>query len=101
MPNLTPVNLSHNGVTLELVPYGLTLRRLLVAGRDVLVGPEDAQELPAKGHHYRNTVIGRNTSRLPVREISVDAAGDHFTLKPEGESVALHGGVRHFFLLTA
>ncbi|KIY43967.1 galactose mutarotase-like protein [Fistulina hepatica ATCC 64428] len=91
LPSLAPT------LAVEIVPYGLTVRRLFVQAdgktHDVIVGPEDAQ------HHvttkYTNPVIGRYANRLPVGTHAIERNGikGQFTaLANETPLVSLHGG---------
>jgi len=97
--NFTPVTLTNGSLTLEILPHGLTLHRLLVksdkqnATHDVLIGPETPQDHLSQ--KYTNTIVGRYSNRLPVGKHSIERGeykADFTAVANENEHVSLHGG---------
>lgn len=96
----SPVILKNDEGTVELhvLPYGLTLHRLIVRTeggkeQDLLVGPEEPERCGSDGRLFRNTVVGRYANRLRVSAAAqhgVRLEGD------EGSDVSLHGGSHGF-----
>ncbi|PPQ77622.1 hypothetical protein CVT25_011233 [Psilocybe cyanescens] len=84
-------------LAVEILPYGLTIHRVLVKtdGRthDIVIGPEEPQ-----GHvtqKYTNTVVGRYANRVPVGTHALERKGikNEFTAQSnESPHVSLHGG---------
>jgi len=98
LPSLTP------SLALEVMPYGLTVHRLFVQAdgktHDLVIGPE--HHVLHRQIKYVNTIIGRYTNRLPVKEHSVASVRSpgtksSFTPVPnESPAVSLHGGPNGF-----
>ncbi|KDR68533.1 hypothetical protein GALMADRAFT_146199 [Galerina marginata CBS 339.88] len=88
-------------LALEILPYGLTIHRILVQtdGRthDIVIGPESPN-----GHvsqKYTNTIVGRYANRIPVGTHVIERTGvkSEFTALPnESPQVSLHGGPTGF-----
>ena len=94
-PAFEPVVLKNDEGTVELhiLPYGLTLHRLIVRTdgqeSDLLIGPEEAERCGSDGRLFRNTVVGRYANRLRVST----AAQHGLRLEgDDGSDVSLHGG---------
>ncbi|KAG6849595.1 hypothetical protein H0H93_007117 [Arthromyces matolae] len=95
LPSVTP------SLAVEILPFGLTVHRIIVQadGRthDIVVGPEEPQ-----GHvtqKYVNTIIGRYSNRIPVGVHAIERKGikGEINVKAnEGTAVSLHGGIVGF-----
>ncbi|KAL1738613.1 galactose mutarotase-like domain-containing protein, partial [Schizophyllum fasciatum] len=101
MAEFTPITLSlpslGPSLALEIIPFGLTIHRILVQAdgktHDILVGPEKPEDHTTR--RYINSVIGRYTNRLPVKPLQFERNGvkGEFTPIPnESPRVSLHGG---------
>jgi len=85
-------------LSLEVLPFGLTLNKLLINGdgktHDILIGPYDPldhQRLRA----FQNPIVGRYANRLPVGEHPIKKDGVQGVVTPilnEGTRASLHGG---------
>ncbi|KAG6827911.1 hypothetical protein H0H92_009980 [Tricholoma furcatifolium] len=105
MAEFKPVLLTLPAVTpslaIEILPFGLTIHRLIVQAdghtHDIVVGPEDPE-----GHvtqKYVNTIIGRYSNRIPVGKHSFERKGIRGEITApanEGTKVSLHGGIVGF-----
>ncbi|KAH0584875.1 hypothetical protein H2248_008153 [Termitomyces sp. 'cryptogamus'] len=95
LPSLTP------SLAVEILPFGLTLHRIIVQadGRthDIVVGPEDPE-----GHttqKYTNTIIGRFSNRIPAGTHNIERngiKGQITAIANEGPNISLHGGITGF-----
>lgn len=95
LPSLVP------SLALEILPYGLTIHRILVQtdGRthDIVVGPQSPEDHVTQ--KYTNTIIGRYANRIPVGTHVIERHGikNEFTaVANENPRVSLHGGPRGF-----
>jgi galactose mutarotase-like enzyme len=92
---MSAVELTYDNASLEILPYGLHLRRLALKRRDdaepfdVLVGPEDASVL-LQERSFRNSVVGRYANRLPDK---VELPNGTIAQLEGDSEVVLHGGV--------
>ncbi|KAF8805389.1 galactose mutarotase-like protein [Phlegmacium glaucopus] len=84
-------------LALEILPYGLTIHRLLVRDdnrtHDLVIGPELSHDHVTQ--KYTNSVVGRYANRVPVgtHPLERDGIKNSFTaLSNENELVSLHGG---------
>ncbi|KAG6840890.1 hypothetical protein C0991_003414 [Blastosporella zonata] len=105
MAEFKPVLLALPAVTpslaVEILPFGLTIHRIIVQAdghtHDIVVGPEAPQ-----GHitqKYVNTIIGRTSNRIPAGTHAIERNGvtGEITVKAnEGPNVSLHGGILGF-----
>ncbi|KIM40744.1 hypothetical protein M413DRAFT_446132 [Hebeloma cylindrosporum] len=84
-------------LALKILPYGLTIHKILVQndGRthDIVIGPESPQ-----GHvtqKYTNSIVGRYANRIPVGKHALERNGfssEFVALPNESPHVSLHGG---------
>jgi aldose 1-epimerase len=88
-------------LALEILPYGLTIHRVLVEtdGRthDIVIGPESPKDHVTQ--KYTNTIVGRYANRIPVGTHVLERAGikSEFTaISNESPEVSLHGGPTGF-----
>ncbi|CAA7269494.1 unnamed protein product [Cyclocybe aegerita] len=84
-------------LVLEILPYGLTIHKLLVQadGRthDVVIGPESPKDHVTQ--KYTNSIVGRYANRIPVGTHVLEKKGFKSELKAlanESPIVSLHGG---------
>jgi len=84
-------------VTVEVLPRGLTIHRLIICtdGRenDIVIGPEKPEDHVTQ--KYTNTIIGRYSNRIPVGKHILERKGfkSEFEAKAnENPQVSLHGG---------
>lgn len=109
MPENTPVRLELPGdspaLTVEVLPRGLTIHRLIVhaGGRDndIVIGPEKPEDHVTQ--KYTNTIIGRYSNRIPVGTHTLERNGikSEFEAKAnENPKVSLHGGPTGFDSVT-
>ncbi|KAF9534010.1 galactose mutarotase-like domain-containing protein [Crepidotus variabilis] len=106
MAEFKPVKLSSpghsdDGIAVEVLPYGLTIHKLLVQtdGRihDIVIGPENPTDHVAQ--KYTNSIVGRYVNRVPVGTHSFErngVRGDITALPNESPLVSLHGGPKGF-----
>lgn len=97
MAEFTPVQLKNGPLTLEVLPYGVTIHRFLaeVNGKthDLLIGPESPEG--HKTQKYTNSIVGRYANRIPVGTHTLTRNGHQSTLEAqanENPRVSLHGG---------
>ncbi|RDB29426.1 Aldose 1-epimerase [Hypsizygus marmoreus] len=95
LPSLTP------SLAVEVLPYGLTLHRIIVQadGRthDIVIGPEQPEDHVSQ--KYTNTIVGRYANRIPVGTHHLERHGiqSEFTaMANENPRVSLHGGPTGF-----
>ncbi|KAG9218721.1 hypothetical protein PLEOSDRAFT_1089196 [Pleurotus ostreatus PC15] len=88
-------------LALEVLPYGLTIHRVIVQpdGRthDLVIGPEAPED--HVGRKYNNTIVGRYTNRIPVGKHILERNGIKSELTAvanENPKVSLHGGPTGF-----
>ncbi|KAF9514624.1 hypothetical protein BS47DRAFT_1294915 [Hydnum rufescens UP504] len=85
-------------LALELLPYGLTLNKILINGdgktHDIVIGPYVLED-HKKSRRFQNTIIGRYSNRLPVGNHDIEKGGSKEVVAPianENTNVSLHGG---------
>ncbi|KAF5342062.1 hypothetical protein D9611_002072 [Ephemerocybe angulata] len=97
MSQFEPVQISNGPLTLEVLPYGVTIYRFLVKvgeqTHDLVIGPESPAEHQTQ--KYTNSIVGRYANRIPVGSHSLQRGGysSTFTAQAnENPRVSLHGG---------
>ncbi|KAG9031249.1 hypothetical protein FRB95_002952 [Tulasnella sp. JGI-2019a] len=95
LPSISPA------LALEVLPYGLTIHRILVNAdgktHDIVIGPNNTQE--HKTTPFLHTLIGRYSNRIPVGESTLEKDGVTSQLSvasTESPHVSLHGGADGF-----
>ncbi|KAG8864903.1 hypothetical protein FRB96_003489 [Tulasnella sp. 330] len=95
LPSISP------SLALEVLPYGLTIHRILVNGdgktHDIVIGPNNHQE--HKTTPFLHTLIGRYSNRIPVGDSTLEKDGVTSQLSiasTESPEVSLHGGADGF-----
>lgn len=97
MSEFVPVQISNGPLTLEVLPYGVTIHRFLVKvgekTHDIVIGPES----PAghKTQKYTNSIVGRYANRIPVgtHKLQRGPYTSSFTAQAnENPRISLHGG---------
>ncbi|KAI9568159.1 galactose mutarotase-like domain-containing protein [Boletus coccyginus] len=88
-------------LTIEVLPHGLTINRVIVQvngkTHDIVVGPEDPKDHSTL--RYTNTIIGRYANRVPVGTHVVEKDGIRSSfeaLTNESPEASLHGGPKGF-----
>ncbi|KAJ2929873.1 hypothetical protein H1R20_g7213, partial [Candolleomyces eurysporus] len=97
MAEFEPVQISTGSLTLEVLPYGVTIHRFLVKTgeqtHDVVLGPESPDD--HKTQKYTNSIVGRYANRIPVKTHALQRGKytSSFTAQAnENPRVSLHGG---------
>ncbi|KAG9018950.1 hypothetical protein FRB90_007941 [Tulasnella sp. 427] len=92
LPSFSP------SLAVEVIPYGLTIHRILVNGdgktHDLLIGPQDPQE-HGDLRRFMNTIVGRYSNRIPTGDFTLQKNGITSQLHVDGNQdaeVQLHGG---------
>ncbi|KAG8934780.1 hypothetical protein FRC01_000461 [Tulasnella sp. 417] len=92
LPSFSP------SLAVEVIPYGLTIHRILVNGdgktHDLLIGPEGPQE-HGELRRFMNTIVGRYSNRIPTGDFTLEKNGITSQLHVDGNQdaeVQLHGG---------
>ncbi|KAJ2917534.1 hypothetical protein MD484_g2872, partial [Candolleomyces efflorescens] len=97
MAEFEPVQISSGSLTLEVLPYGVTIHRFLVKTgeqtHDLVLGPESPDG--HKTQKYTNSIVGRYANRIPVgtHVLQRGKYTSSFTAQAnENPRVSLHGG---------
>ncbi|EAU83259.1 hypothetical protein CC1G_11895 [Coprinopsis cinerea okayama7 len=97
MAEFQPVQIKNGPLTLEILPYGITIHRFLaeVNGKthDLVIGPEKPED--HKTQKYTNSIVGRYANRIPVGTHVLERNGIQSTFDAkanENPRVSLHGG---------
>ncbi|KAH6913533.1 galactose mutarotase-like domain-containing protein [Coprinopsis sp. MPI-PUGE-AT-0042] len=97
MSEFQPVQVKNGPITLEVLPYGVTIHRFLadVNGKthDLVIGPEKPED--HKTQKYTNSIVGRYANRIPVGTHKLERKGFESSFDAqanENPRVSLHGG---------
>ncbi|TIC16913.1 galactose mutarotase-like protein [Wallemia mellicola] len=87
-------------ITLEVLPFGLTVHKLLIKSNDgslidIIPGPENAQD-HKESRTFLHTIIGRYTNRVPVDNHKIASGAVVHPEPVESEIVSHHGGIDAF-----
>ncbi|KIO34641.1 hypothetical protein M407DRAFT_240484 [Tulasnella calospora MUT 4182] len=92
LPSFSP------SLAVQVIPYGLTIHKILVNGdgktHDLLIGPENPEE-HGELRRFMNTIVGRYSNRIPTGDFTLEKNGITSQLHVDGNQdadVQLHGG---------
>ncbi|KAJ3548486.1 hypothetical protein NMY22_g1244 [Coprinellus aureogranulatus] len=97
MSEFEPVRITSGPLSLEVLPYGVTIHRFLVKfgdqTHDIVIGPEDPSG--HKTQKYTNSIVGRYANRIPVGTHDLERGNYKSTFTAQANEtprVSLHGG---------
>ncbi|TEB33509.1 galactose mutarotase-like protein [Coprinellus micaceus] len=97
MSEFEPIRIANGPLSLEVLPYGVTIHRFLVKvgdhTHDIVIGPEDPSG--HKTQKYTNSIVGRYANRIPVGTHTLERGKYTSTFAAranETPRVSLHGG---------
>ena len=95
LPNGTEVTkytlIGKNGLTVGVLDYGATLQAIEFAGKDVLLGYENAADYVLAGGYYMGATVGRYANRIDGGKFTLNGIDYQVTLNERGIN-QLHGG---------
>lgn len=84
-----------NGLAVSILDYGATLQAIEFAGKDVLLGYENAADYVRAGGFYMGATVGRYANRIAGGKFTLNGVAYNVT-KNENGKTQLHGGAVGF-----
>ncbi len=84
-----------NGLTVSVLDHGATLQAIEFAGKDVILGYENAADYVRAGGFYLGATVGRYANRIANGAFTLNGVQYHVT-KNENGKTQLHGGAVGF-----